>query len=132
MIEQMLPQSAINTINMMKNSYTFFNTPWMTSKDHANTIKMLTDYLKSEIRLYREAVAREETPYDNGIDISEVPWDQMTPEEKASIMFPDMSTLPLTEEEKKTVNDIFAQDSGYIGWKELNWRYYDDNDVQNG
>lgn len=132
MIEQMLPQSAINSINMMKNSCNFFPWPYMTSRDHANVIKMLTDQLKSEIRMYRAAVAREETPYDNGIDISEVPWDQMTPEEKAGIMFPDMSTLPLTEDEKKTVNDLFAQDSGYIGWKELNWRYYDDNDVQNG
>ena len=128
----MLPESAINSINMMKNSCNFFPWPYMTSRDHANAIKMLTDQLKSEIRMYRAAVAREEAPYDNGIDISEVPWDQMTPEEKAGIMFPDMSTLPLTEDEKKTVNDLFAQDSGYIGWKELNWRYYDDNDVQNG
>ena len=37
-------------------------------------------------------VAREETPYDNGIDISEVPLDQMTPEEKAGIMFPAISS----------------------------------------
>lgn len=38
--------------------------------------------------------------------IPEEDWALMTPEEKASIMFPDMSTLPLTEDEKKTVNEI--------------------------
>ena len=113
--EQEWPQSAINSLNMMRNSCNLFTAPWMTSRDHANTIKILTERLKDEIKLYREAVAKEEIPYDNGIDISEMPWNQLSPEEKAAIMFPDMSTLPLNEKEKLHIIEMFEM-----------------NDLQNG
>ena len=39
--------------------------------------------------------------------IPEIEWALMTPEEKAAIMFPDMSTLPLNDKEKKHVYDMF-------------------------
>lgn len=107
MNEEIWPQSAINSINMMKNNYNFFTTPWMTSKDHANTIKMLTEHLKNEIKLYREAVAKEGIPYDNGIDILEIPWNELSSEEKAAIMFSNMSTLPLNDIEKKHLDEMF-------------------------
>ena len=37
----------------------------------------------------------------------ELEWTIMTPEEKAEIMFPDMSTLPLNDIEKKHVYEMF-------------------------
>jgi hypothetical protein len=37
----------------------------------------------------------------------ELEWAIMTPEEKAAIMFPDMSTLPLNDKEKKHVYEMF-------------------------
>lgn len=39
--------------------------------------------------------------------IPEIEWALMTPEEKAAIMFPDMSTLPLNDKEKKHVYEMF-------------------------
>lgn len=39
--------------------------------------------------------------------IPEIEWALMTPEEKAAIMFPDMSTLPLNDIEKKHVYEMF-------------------------
>ena len=47
--------------------------------------------------------------------IPEIEWAIMTPEEKAAIMFPDMSTLPLNEKEKLHIIEIFEM-----------------NDLQNG
>jgi len=37
----------------------------------------------------------------------ELEWAIMTPEEKAAIMFPDLSTLPLNDKEKKHVYEMF-------------------------
>jgi hypothetical protein len=39
--------------------------------------------------------------------IPEEDWAIMTPEEKAAILFPDMSTLPLNDKEKKHVYEMF-------------------------
>lgn len=47
--------------------------------------------------------------------IPEIEWAIMTPEEKAAIMFPDMSTLPLNEKEKLHIIEMFEM-----------------NDLQNG
>lgn len=47
--------------------------------------------------------------------IPEQEWSIMTPEEKAVILFPDMSTLPLNEKEKLHIIEMFEM-----------------NDLQNG
>lgn len=39
--------------------------------------------------------------------IPEEDWAIMSPEEKASILFPDMSTRPLSHEEKKRLVELF-------------------------
>lgn len=42
--------------------------------------------------------------------IPEQEWAIMTPEEKAAILFPDMSTLPLNDIEKKHLISILESD----------------------
>jgi len=40
----------------------------------------------------------------------EIEWSLMSPEEKASVLFPDMTTAPLTDAEKEHLKRLFDDD----------------------
>ena len=67
--------------------------------------------MREYIREYRQKkkqqaiIASKENPL-----IPEQEWSIMTPEEKAAILFPDMSTLPLNDIEKKHLISIMESD----------------------
>lgn len=44
----------------------------------------------------------------NAFVVPEQEWATMTPEEKASVLFPDMTTKPLNEEERKHIKELFG------------------------
>ena len=65
-------------------------------------------YLKEYMREYRQKKKQQAklVTKENPV-IPEIEWALMTPEEKAAILFPDMSTLPLNDIEKKHVYETF-------------------------